>query len=60
MADNPVRVKRLSPSEREETEEVWLTCRECGADIPPSARNHAYCDSTCKEAFTGRQMGFPR
>lgn len=36
---------------------VWRTCRNCGADIPASAPNMAYCDETCKLQSMNQEMG---
>lgn len=37
---------------------IWRCCRHCGADIPPSAPEHAYCDEACKRTSMAIEMGF--
>lgn len=50
-------IERLAPEEREDTGEVWLCCRFCGAEIPASSRGNAYCDQQCKSRNHSQETG---
>lgn len=52
-----LRIKRLKPEELDNVDEIWSICRYCGADIPKSRPNMAYCDATCKQRKMSSETG---
>lgn len=54
-------VMRISDAElfrRARDDPIWHCCRNCNAEIAPSAPEHAYCDVDCKRTSMAKEMGF--